>query len=534
MVQVQERGLGSFQQKVLPFPESPPQKAAGLDDVRGEALPLRQVVVGDAIGLHGKPVVHLRQDQVLLLEDDVQLLPEDLGVRQILHPEPDPGGLVCVGRPDPPLGGAQAVLAQVALGELVQLQEVGHHQVGIAGDEEARGVDAPGGQRVHLLEEGTGVDHHPVPDHAGHMGVENPGRDQVELEELATGHHGVAGVVSPLVSNDEVGTPGQEVGDLSLPFVPPLGAHQDRRRHAGIVPSGAIASGRSDRTLPCRGGCRTGSAPNMDEAYRSIRNLIRTCGWYSLIWSPSTVAEVSRTSMPSTPRSVLLASVSAWAAASRQDSVDTPTRSIVLMTAIRSSSLGFMCFPRRNLAACELYPVRSAELYTSIIRRKFSEICLTAVSRSASPSRWAFSASHQIVRPMANPMYPGTPAPCRSQWITASSSAPRPRTTQDTWSRPPRRAVAAIRSQSSLLSIPSIFQTSGSTPPAWQSSMLCTMSRGRTSLSYRSASPPTASSCDGSDGTRSSNRNFLPLSWSQSDSFFSRTSCVAFISRSPS
>src|SRR6266571_2958784 len=70
-----------------------------------------------------------------------------------------------------------------------------------------------------------------------------------------------------------------------------------------------------------------------------MRNRIRTCVWYSLIWSPSTVAEVSSTSMPSTPRSVLPASASACAAASRQDSVDTPTRSIVLMTAISPPSV---------------------------------------------------------------------------------------------------------------------------------------------------------------------------------------------------
>src|SRR5438132_809404 len=61
---------------------------------------------------------------------------------------------------------------------------------------------------------------------------------------------------------------------------------------------------------------------------------MRTCVWYSLILSPSTTAEVSSTSIPSTPRRVLVASASACAAASRQDSVDTPTRSIVLMTAI--------------------------------------------------------------------------------------------------------------------------------------------------------------------------------------------------------
>ncbi len=41
-------------------------------------------------------------------------------------------------------------------------------------------------------------------------------------------------------------------------------------------------------------------------------------------------------SIPSIPRIVLAASFSAWCAASLHDSEDTPTRSIVLMTAIPS------------------------------------------------------------------------------------------------------------------------------------------------------------------------------------------------------
>ena len=50
----------------------------------------------------------------------------------------------------------------------------------------------------------------------------------------------------------------------------------------------------------------------------------------------STTAEVSKTSIPSMPRSVFAASWSAAWAASRHDCVDTPTRSMVLMTDIRT------------------------------------------------------------------------------------------------------------------------------------------------------------------------------------------------------
>ncbi len=70
---------------------------------------------------------------------------------------------------------------------------------------------------------------------------------------------------------------------------------------------------------------------------REMRNLIRTCVWYSEMRPSSTTAEVSSTVSPSTPRRVLEASSSAFWAASRHDSVDTPTRSIVLITAMVAS-----------------------------------------------------------------------------------------------------------------------------------------------------------------------------------------------------
>ena len=61
---------------------------------------------------------------------------------------------------------------------------------------------------------------------------------------------------------------------------------------------------------------------------------MRTWVWYSAIFPSATVALVSRISIPSMPRIVFEASVSASWAAARHESADTPTRSIVLITAI--------------------------------------------------------------------------------------------------------------------------------------------------------------------------------------------------------
>src|SRR3989337_511485 len=48
------------------------------------------------VGRKGQTVGDLGQDEVLLLEDDLELLPEDLGVEQVLDPQADAGRLVGV------------------------------------------------------------------------------------------------------------------------------------------------------------------------------------------------------------------------------------------------------------------------------------------------------------------------------------------------------------------------------------------------------------------------------------------------------
>ena len=169
------------------------------------------------------------------LSDHVELLAEDLGVEQVLDPQPDPRGLVGVGRADPPLGGAQLVLAQVALGEPVQLVVVGHDQVGVAADQQPGGVDALGGQGVHLGQQHGGVDDHAVADDRGDVVVEDAARHQLEGEGLAVHHDGVAGVVAALIADDQLHLLGQEVGELALALITPLGPDDDGCRHASLL-----------------------------------------------------------------------------------------------------------------------------------------------------------------------------------------------------------------------------------------------------------------------------------------------------------
>src|SRR5690606_24576223 len=184
----------------------------------------------------------------------------------------------------------------------VQLAVVRHDQVGVAADLELGHVEALGDEVVELGEQHPRVHDHAVADHRGDVRVHHAAGDQVQLEDPVADDDRVAGVVAALVADHVVDLVGEQVGGLALALVPPLGADEDDARHAA--------------------------------GYLSIRKRILMWVWYSVISLPLTWAEVSSTSKPSMPRSVLEASSSALWAASRHDVVDTPTRSIVLMTVI--------------------------------------------------------------------------------------------------------------------------------------------------------------------------------------------------------
>src|SRR5438128_6590336 len=105
-----------------------------------------------------------------------------------------------------------------------------------------------------------------------------------------------------------------------------------------------------------------------------MRNRMRTCVWYSLIESSWTSALVSRMSIPSIPRSVFAASCNACCAASRHDSDDTPTRSMVLMTAtFRLLSVPVPADSRRVLSALRVQGLPEAERPTPIAHPGFVE-----------------------------------------------------------------------------------------------------------------------------------------------------------------
>ena len=104
--------------------------------------------------------------------------------------------------------------------------------MGAVTDEEVSpDLDAGLLQHVELFKKGLGVEDDARSDDAQPAPVKNSRGNQVQDELLAVDGHGVTGIVSPLVPGDDVEFLGQQVDDLSLALISPLGPDNDDVGH---------------------------------------------------------------------------------------------------------------------------------------------------------------------------------------------------------------------------------------------------------------------------------------------------------------
>ena len=202
MVEVEHGRLGPLEQNRLVVVQRALHHSVRVRDVRDQAFPVGEVLLFDLGSVERESPVDARQQQVLLLDRDLELRREDLGVEEVLNAQADARGFVRVGRTDPTFRSAEPVLPQAPLRDLVQLQVVGHDQVRVPGQQQPGRVDPPLLERVHLLDEHLRVDDDARADDGNAVRIEDPGGDQVQRVTLLAHHDGVPRVVPALISND--------------------------------------------------------------------------------------------------------------------------------------------------------------------------------------------------------------------------------------------------------------------------------------------------------------------------------------------
>ena len=166
-----------------------------------------------------------------------------LRVENVLDPDTEACRLVGVGGTDSSPGRPDLELPEPPLAGRVDRDVPGHDQVRVSRDPQPGSRDPAPLELVDLLDEEPRVDDAACSDDADLPVAEDARGHVVELEGLAVADDRVPGVRTALVPADEVGVLRQEIHDLPLAFVPPLGPDDDGRWHR----SGAYSPHRATR-----------------------------------------------------------------------------------------------------------------------------------------------------------------------------------------------------------------------------------------------------------------------------------------------
>ena len=233
VVDVQQRGLRALEDHELLVVERAVQQRSRVSDVLLQAVPVEQVLLGHRVQIERRVALERAQHQLLRLQRGHDLLLEDLLVEQVLDADAQTRCLVGVAGADAAFGRADLELSELGFAGVIEHQVVRHDQVRVGADAQVAHVHAALAQTVDLRRQDRGVDNDAVADDAGRLGVEDPGGDQVELEGLLAAHDRMAGVVAALEAHHGCGALGQQVYDLALTFIAPLGANDRDTRHNG-------------------------------------------------------------------------------------------------------------------------------------------------------------------------------------------------------------------------------------------------------------------------------------------------------------
>ena len=225
------------------------------------------------------------------------------GVEHVAGPQADPAGLVGVGRSDALQRRADLVVAAHRLGDGVVRLVPREDEVGPAGHLQAGARHAAGLERVDLGEQRRQVDDDAVADHRHDVVVEDAARDQLQGVAVAADDDGVAGVVAALVAHDVGVLLGQQVDDLGLALVTPLGADDDGDGHGTlpervdgtytertgprsecVVPSECLLRGRSAADTPSAANTRIGADRAAAAGYRrrAMDSVLRLMRWAAM------------------------------------------------------------------------------------------------------------------------------------------------------------------------------------------------------------------------------------------------------------
>ena len=232
-IQVEQRALRALEQHFLARLDRVPGHDRGVAHHRAQAVGIDAVFRDHRVRIDRLAAVNAGDHAVFaragLADDGFKAL----CVHKIVHADAAALGFIHIGRADALFGRADggAFLGLFRLAQRVQLQMPGHDAVAARIDEQLVGRHALFVQAVDLAQDRLGVDDHARPDDVNAVRIQNAGRDELQLIFLVVYNNRVAGVVAALAAHHQIRLACENINELALALVAPLGAENNLTWH---------------------------------------------------------------------------------------------------------------------------------------------------------------------------------------------------------------------------------------------------------------------------------------------------------------
>ena len=225
MIDVEQRRLRALQQDRSSGGSFLVKKVAGISYERSETFYKFRSFVKDLLSIQRLSAIGL-DETVGVFQVALNARTQHLRRQSIRDPNTPAAGFVFVRGPDPAQCRANPFITQTLFAGVIQRAMIRKNQMRARTDlHSLRRYHNPlSHQSIGFFEEGFRIDHHAVAQHARFSLVHDAGRQQVEHKGLVTDLNRMARVMPALITGDDVEALGEQVDNLALAFIAPLGA----------------------------------------------------------------------------------------------------------------------------------------------------------------------------------------------------------------------------------------------------------------------------------------------------------------------
>ena len=221
----------SLQQDLLSLGQSLLDKAHGIAHIGSDLIPIAGDLLEESLGVQFRLVVEVLKEHILNGTDLLQPFHQPWLVKELTNLDAVLGILVGIEGGNAGFGGTKGVSTQPFLFILVLQNMVGHQHLSTLIHDNMGGGHASLTQMVQLLQKFGHIQRHTIADNIGNVGVENAGGELVKGKFSVITNNSMAGICAALEPDDNVRSLREQIGDLPLAFVAPVGS-DDRFDHS--------------------------------------------------------------------------------------------------------------------------------------------------------------------------------------------------------------------------------------------------------------------------------------------------------------